>query len=117
MHSEILLQHFKNPRNVGELKDGAVQVLVENPACGDMMRLSAKWMNGKVEQALFQVRGCTASIAAGSVLTELIRGLTHAELSTLSVQQIETALGGLTNETRHAAHLARDAARELARKS
>jgi len=64
MHSERLLDHFRNPRNAGELEPPAVKVDVSNPACGDMLRLSARFEDDRVVEARFQTRGCTASIAA-----------------------------------------------------
>src|SRR5260370_11600095 len=81
MYPERLLDHFQNPRNVGELPAPAVTVQVSNPACGDILRLSARFVEGRIEQASYKVRGCTASIAAGSALTDWLPGETPAELS------------------------------------
>ena len=74
MYPERLLEHFQNPRNVGELEPPALLVEVSNPACGDILRLSARFEGGRVVEARYKVRGCTASIAAGSALTEWMRG-------------------------------------------
>ncbi|HBY64376.1 MAG TPA: iron-sulfur cluster assembly scaffold protein, partial [Solibacterales bacterium] len=63
MYSERLLDHFKNPRHVGELAPPAVCVQVSNPACGDTLRLSVLFEGGRAVQVRFQTRGCTASIA------------------------------------------------------
>ena len=106
MHSSVLLDHFQNPRNAGELPPPALTVEVMNPACGDILRLSVEFVDGKAERAGFKVRGCTASIAAGSVLTELIPGRDAAALRALRADEIETALGGLIPESKHAAVLA-----------
>ena len=70
MYPPRLIEHFQNPRNVGELPAPAVTVEVSNPACGDILRLSVEWRDGRVAESRYKVRGCTASIAAGSALTE-----------------------------------------------
>jgi nitrogen fixation protein NifU and related proteins len=116
MHSKKLLDHFSDPRNVGELPAPAVTVEVSNPACGDILRLSLRFDGERVEAARYKVRGCTASIAAGSALTELCLGLTRAELAALSSAAIEEALGGLEPESKHAAALCLDAVRAVLKK-
>jgi len=117
VHSELLLEHFRNPRNVGELPPPAVTVDVTNPACGDMLRLSARFEEGRVAEARFQVRGCTASIAAGSALSEWMLGKTRAQLQGLTAEVIEAALGGLEPASKHAAALCVDGAKTIARSS
>jgi nitrogen fixation NifU-like protein len=114
MHSERLLDHFRNPRNQGRLDPPAVQVLVTNPVCGDVLELSALIENGVVARAAFRVRGCTASIAAGSALTVLIAGRDAAGLASLPAEEVEAALDGLAPGARHAAALAAEGARALA---
>ncbi len=114
MYSEALLDHFRNPRRVGSLDAPAVTVRVENPICGDIMTLSAMVADGTVRDARFRVRGCTASIAAGSALTGILIGRSAKELSRIVPELVESALGGLPNESKHAARLAADAARALA---
>jgi len=113
MYSARLLDHFQNPRNVGDLPPPAVTVEVSNPACGDILRLSVEYRDGRVTQACYKTRGCTASIAAGSALTELLIGKTPAELAALGPDDIENAVGGLSAESKHAAQLAVDAVRAL----
>jgi nitrogen fixation NifU-like protein len=117
MHSKKLLDHFQNPRNAGELSDATVRVDVENPACGDQLRLTVRVEDGLVAAVRFKVRGCTASIAAGSALTEWLTGRAVKEAALLRSDDIETALGGLIPESKHAAILCMDAARELARRA
>jgi nitrogen fixation NifU-like protein len=112
--SPELLDHFRNPRNVGELPPPATTVQVENPVCGDILRLSAETEDGKIVRAGYKVRGCTASIAAGSALTELVVGRDITELAGVTSRDIETAVGGLSNESKHAALLCTDAVRMLA---
>jgi nitrogen fixation NifU-like protein len=111
--SPELIEHFQNPRNVGELPAPAVTVEVSNPICGDILRLSALVEAGRITQCRFKVRGCTASIAAGSALTELITGRNRAEVKSLATGDIEGAVGGLSNESKHAAVLCIDAVRAL----
>jgi len=113
MHSERLLDHFQNPRNPGELAPPAVLVDVTNPACGDMLRLSASFENGRVVEARFLTRGCTAAIAASSALTEWMTGKDRAELAALAPAVIEAAVGGLEPASKHAAVLCVDAVRQL----
>jgi len=112
--SPELIEHFRNPRNVGELAPPAVTVEVSNPVCGDILRLAVLFDGaGRVQEARYKVRGCAASIAAGSALTELISGRDRAELKKLTKDQIESAVGGLSNESKHAALLCIDALRAL----
>ena len=113
MLSEKLLDHFQNPRNVGELAAPAALVEVANPACGDVLRLSARFENGRVAEVRYQVRGCTASIAAGSALTELVAGKSVSELKSIRAADVEAAVGGLAAESKHAAVLCIDALRAL----
>jgi nitrogen fixation NifU-like protein len=113
MHSERLLDHFQNPRNPGELPPPALKVDVTNPACGDMLRLSARFLDGRVAEARFLTRGCTAAIAASSALTEWMTGKDRAQLAALSPAVIEEAVGGLEPASKHAAVLCIDALRRL----
>ena len=80
MYPPRLIEHFQNPRNVGELGPPAITVEVDNPACGDILRLSVRFEDGRAAEVRYKVRGCTASIAAGSALTEWIAGKTREEL-------------------------------------
>jgi len=115
MYSERLLDHFEHPRNVGELEEPAVTVEVSNPACGDILRLSVRFERERAVEARYKVRGCTASIAAGSALTELLIGKTRAELSALRSPDIEEAVGGLAPESKHAAVLCLDGIKSILR--
>jgi len=113
VYSDRLLEHFRYPRNVGHLPPPARTVDVTNPACGDMMRLSARFENGCVAEARYQTRGCTASIAAGSALTEWMIGKTRAELEALTPAVIEQLLDGLEPASKHAAVLCVDGVSRL----
>ena len=114
MYSATLLQHFRDPKCVGVLPSPALQVEVMNPICGDILRFSALvGSDGRITEAAFQAKGCTASIAAGSALAQWATGRTIAELKALTPSQVETLLDGLPNESKHAAVLAVDAAKAL----
>ena len=113
--SPELIDHFRNPRNVGELDPPAVMVEVSNPICGDILRLSVRFEDDLAAEARFKVRGCTASIAAGSVLTELIAGRGRAELAALAKEDVDVAVGGLSNESKHVAVLCVDAIQAILR--
>ena len=115
MYSQRLLDHFQNPRNVGELDPPAVTVEVSNPACGDILRLSVRFDGDIAAEARYKTRGCTASIAAGSALTEWIVGKSRSELAAIRPATIEEAVGGLAAESRHAAVLCVDAVRAILR--
>ena len=111
-----LRDHFESPRNAGVREDADVHVEVENPVCGDLLHLWVKLdgSGARVSAARFQVYGCPAAIAAGSVTTELIRGRSRDELASLGSDEIAAALGGLEARRAHAAELAADAVRGAA---
>jgi nitrogen fixation protein NifU and related proteins len=113
MYSEGALDHFRNPRNVGELPPPAVAIEVSNPACGDILKLCARFENDRVAEARYLTRGCTASIAAGSALTEWLIGKSRAELAALIPAVVEGLVGGLEPASKHAAVLCVDGVRKL----
>src|ERR1043165_5139892 len=117
MYSEILLEHFRNPRNVGDLEPPAITVEVTNPACGDILRLAARFESDRVVEARYRTRGCTASIAAGSALTQWMTGKSRAALRDLRAADIEDAVGGLQPESKHAAVLCLDGVKALLKSS
>jgi nitrogen fixation protein NifU and related proteins len=115
--SPLLLDHFQNPRNVGSLDSvSAVTIEVTNPACGDILRLSALIQDGRISEVRYRTRGCTAAIASGSALTELILGQRSEELSQINAAAVEDAVGGLEPASKHAASLCVDAVRALVQK-
>lgn len=114
MFSPAVLDHFKHPRNTGELADATAVVETENPVCGDVLRLAVRLEEGRIAEARFQTRGCVTSIACSSVLTELLVGKTLTEAdAAITPDGIAERLGGLEPTTRHAAQLARDAVEAL----
>jgi nitrogen fixation NifU-like protein len=109
MFSEAVLDHFRNPRNAGELPDATAAVEVSNPVCGDILKLSARMVDGRIEEARFLCRGCTTAIACASLLTEHLRGRTLQEVRSLTADSLSKLLGGLPVATFHGAQLAADA--------
>jgi len=113
VYSAAVLDHFKNPRNAGELPGATAVVEVSNPACGDILQLAARLENGRISEARFKTRGCVTSIACSSLLTELLAGKTPDEAAQITAEQISDALGGLPSATFHGSQLARDAVEAL----
>jgi len=117
MFSEAVLDHFRNPRNAGELPGATTIVEVSNPVCGDILKLSARIVDGHIVEARFLCRGCTTAIACASSLTEQISGCTLAEASGLTSESLSSSLGGLPPATLHGAQLAIDGLKALIDKS
>jgi nitrogen fixation NifU-like protein len=115
MYSAAVLDHFKNPRNAGELPNASVTVEVTNPVCGDILQLAARVENGRICEVRFKAKGCVTSVACGSYLTEALVGKSMTGAGAITPEQIAEALGGLPPATIHAAQLAFDAVRELLR--
>jgi nitrogen fixation NifU-like protein len=114
MYSKRVLDHFHDPRNVGEIENATAAVEASNPVCGDTVKLWVVIENGAITAARFKAAGCVAAIACGSWLTEWLAGKPLAALPNLSPDQIEAALDGLPPASKHAAVLACDAVRQLA---
>ena len=113
MFTAALLDHFQNPRNAGELADANVRVTASNPVCGDILKLAARIDAGVVREIRFLCRGCTASIACASALTELIQGRELRDLKMITSESLAASLGGLPPASFHAATLAYDALQQL----
>jgi nitrogen fixation NifU-like protein len=109
MYSAQVLDHFEHPRNPGEVSDADASVQVENPACGDILRLSAKVRDGHIAEIRFRAKGCVPSMACASLLTEMVKGRTLAEARQLRREQLVAAAGTLPPASMHASHLAMDA--------
>jgi nitrogen fixation NifU-like protein len=109
MYSAQVLDHFQNPRNAGEVANADATAEIENPACGDVLRLTLKASAGRIVQAQFKAKGCVAAIACGSALTELVMGKTLKEAQNVRREDVITAVGGLPQASTHAAQLSLDA--------
>jgi nitrogen fixation protein NifU and related proteins len=109
MFNEIILEHFRNPHNAGDLPGASATVEVTNPVCGDVLRLSVQVEGERILTARFKTQGCVASIACSSLLTDLVTGKSLADVGGISAQKISESLGGLPPATFHAAQLCADA--------
>jgi len=112
MYSEKVLKHFKDPKNVGEMKDADGMGTVGNPVCGDMMSMYIKVKDDKIEEVSFKTFGCGAAIATSSMTTELAKGMTLDEAMELSRNDVAEALDGLPPVKMHCSNLAADALHE-----
>jgi nitrogen fixation protein NifU and related proteins len=117
MYSPELLDHFEHPRNVGELQAPDVIAETQNPACGDIMRLALKLSDQKIEEVRYKTRGCVASIACGSALTEMIAGKSLQQAEVVTREALLAKIGGLQTESMHASHLAIDCLKAALRKA
>src|SRR5690348_5868340 len=113
MYSPEVLEHFEHPRNAGALESPDVTAQMENPACGDRLQLMAKISGGRIAEIHFLARGCVASMACGSALTELARGKSIGEALAVSREELLAAVGGLPPASMHATHLAMDTLKAL----
>ena len=109
MYSPELLDHFEHPRNAGEIAHADASAQVENPACGDILKLSLKVVDGRISEIRFLAKGCVPTMACASALTELVKGRTLQEARELRPENIVSAVGGLPQASFHASHLAIDA--------
>jgi len=108
MYSPQLLDHFQNPRNAGDLADADGVSEIENPVCGDVIRMSLKLHASRITQIGFKARGCVPAMACGSALTEMVLGKSVAEVRKLRSDDLISAVGGLPQASNHAAQLALD---------
>jgi nitrogen fixation NifU-like protein len=109
MYSPQVLDHFQNPRNGGEVANPSASVQMENPACGDILKLSLRIEAGRILEVRFLAKGCVPAMACASLLTEMVKGRTLAEARELSRDQLVQTIGGLPQASGHAAQLAMDA--------
>jgi len=109
MYSPQLLDHFEHPRNSGDVTAPDALAQIENPACGDVLRLTARISDGRIADIRFLAKGCVPAMACASALTELVKGRTLIEARELSREVIVKAVGGLPQASLHASHLAIDA--------
>jgi len=112
LYSEKVMDHFANPRNVGEIIDADGIGKVGNPQCGDVMWLYIKVKDNIITDIKFKTFGCGAAIATSSMITELARGKTIEEAKKISRQDVAESLDGLPPVKMHCSNLAADALRE-----
>ena len=112
MYSETVMEHFKNPRNVGTLEDADGVGEVGNPVCGDMMTFYIKVKDNRIEDIKFQTFGCGAAIAVSSMVSEMAKGKTLEEASKITNKMVAEALEGLPKQKLHCSNLGADALRK-----
>jgi len=111
MYSELVMEHFRNPRNMGSIEDADGVGEVGNPQCGDIMRITIKVKDDILEDVKFQTLGCGAAVATSSMVTEMAKGKSLAEAITISNKAVAEALGGLPPAKMHCSNLAADGLR------
>jgi nitrogen fixation NifU-like protein len=109
MYTDKVMDHFTNPRNVGEIQDADGVGLVGNPICGDVMKITIKVEGDRIKDAKFKTFGCGAAIAVSSMVTELVLGKTLEEALEISNKAVADALGGLPPKKMHCSNLGADA--------
>jgi nitrogen fixation NifU-like protein len=109
MYSEKVMEHFRNPRNMGEIADADGVGTVGNPVCGDLMTIYIKVKNGRLEDIKFKTFGCGSAIATSSMITELAKGKTLEEGMKITRANVADSLGGLPPVKMHCSNLAADA--------
>ena len=109
MYNEKVMDHFMNPRNVGEIENPDGVGLVGNPVCGDVMKITIKVKDNRIEDIKFKTFGCGAAIATSSMVTELVKGHTLEEALEISNKTVAEALDGLPPQKLHCSNLAADA--------
>ncbi len=108
MYSDKVLDHFRNPRNMGEIPDADGVGTVGNPVCGDLMSIYIKVKNDRIEDIKFKTFGCGAAIATSSMITELAKGKTLDEAMKISRGDVASSLDGLPPIKMHCSNLAAD---------
>jgi len=109
VYTDLVMDHFSNPRNVGEVADADGVGQVGNPVCGDIMRITIKVVDDAIEDAKFKTFGCGAAVATSSMVTEMVMGKTLTEAAEISNRAVAEALGGLPPIKMHCSNLAADA--------
>ena len=109
MYTEIVMDHFKNPRNVGEIKDADGVGEVGNPICGDVMKITIKVEDDTIKDIKFLTFGCGAAIAVSSMVTEMAKGKSIEEAKKINKKVVAEALGGLPPKKLHCSNLGSDA--------
>jgi len=109
VYSPQVLEHFENPRNTGVVENADASAQLENPVCGDVLKLTARIAGGRVSEIKFLAKGCVPSIACASALTDLAKGKTLGEVHALTTEQLTAEVGWLPQASSHAAQLAIDA--------
>ncbi len=108
LYSEKVMEHFRNPHNVGKIEEADGVGEVGNPVCGDIMKIYIKVKDGIIDDCKFETFGCGAAIATSSMVTEMVKGKTIEEALKITNQAVAEALGGLPPIKMHCSNLAAD---------
>ncbi len=109
MYSERVMDHFMNPRNVGDMENPDGVGVEGNPTCGDAMKIYIRVEDGRIVDAKFKTFGCGAAIAVSSMVTEMVKGKTLDEALAISKETVANELGGLPPQKMHCSNLGADA--------
>jgi nitrogen fixation NifU-like protein len=109
MYTDKVMEHFSNPRNIGEIENADGVGEVGNPVCGDMMSFYINVKDDKIADIKFKTFGCVAAIAVSSMVTEMAKGKTLAEAKKITKQSVAESLDGLPKEKMHCSNLGADA--------
>ena len=109
MYNNNVLEHFQNPRNVGEIPEADAVSSVGDPTCGDVTKIYLKIADNKIVDIKYKTFGCAAAIACSSIATEMVKGKTIDEAAKLTRDDVAKALGGLPDQKLHCSNLAADA--------
>jgi len=112
MYSDKVIEHFRNPRNMGKIEDADGVGEVGNPVCGDLMKIYIKVKDGKIEDVKFETFGCAAAIATSSMVTELAKGKSIEEAMKIGRDDVARELDGLPPIKMHCSNLASDGLKE-----
>ena len=115
-YNENVIDHFRNPRNMGEMNNSDAEATIGNPSCGDVMKIAIKVKDNRIDDVRFQTMGCAAAIATSSMATVLAKGKTLEEAKKLTNKDVAMALGSLPPIKIHCSNLAADALREAIEK-
>lgn len=110
-YSDLVVEHFQNPRNAGEMESPDGEATKSNPVCGDKMRVMIRVKDGAIDEVRWQTRGCPPAIATSSVASEMVVGWSLEQVEALTRDEIAEAVGGLPKDKVHCSVLAADALR------
>jgi nitrogen fixation NifU-like protein len=116
VYSPEVLDHFQNPRNAGDVESPDASAQLENPACGDVLRLTLKLDEDRISDIRFRAKGCVPAMACGSAITELVKGKKVEEARQVCREELVQKVGGLPEASSHASHLAVDTLQALLEK-
>jgi nitrogen fixation NifU-like protein len=113
VYSPEVLDHFEHPRNTGDVESPDASAQLENPVCGDVLKLTLKLDGDRISDIRFRAKGCVPAMACGSAITELVKGKKVEEARRVGREELVRKVGGLPEASSHASHLAIDTLQTL----